>query len=205
MKVVAFNGSPHANGVVARGISIVKEELEKEGMSVETVHVGNKVIRGCIACGACANSKRCIINDDIVNECAEKLASVDGIILGSPVYFGSIAGNFKCFLDRLFFPRPDLKYKVGATVVSLRRTGGVSTFHQINNYFNLSQMVITPGMYWEVIHGTKAEELTQDEEGIQIMQVQGRNMAWLIKALASGRKDIPLPTQQERKRTNFIH
>jgi multimeric flavodoxin WrbA len=127
------------------------------------------------------------------------------VILGSPVYYGGVAGTFKSFLDRLFFPGPDMRYKVGATVVSLRRTGGIATFHQLNNYLNLAQMIITPGVYWEVIHGNNLEEMVQDIEGLQIMEVQGRNMAWLLKSLAAGKKEFPPPDPVERKRTNFIH
>ena len=212
MKVIAFNGSPHSAGGTAAGISVMKGELEKEGIEVEVVQVGDKPIRGCMACGSCATSGansgastgKCAIGDDIVNECLRKLASADGIILGCPVYFGSIAGTFKSFLDRLFFTKPDLRYKVGASVVSVRRAGGPSTFHQLNNYFNLAQMIITPGVYWEVIHGTTREELAKDEEGVQIMEAQGRNMAWLIKALAVGKKEIAPPPHQQKIRTNFI-
>ena len=205
MKVIAFNGSPHNEGVVATGISVMKRELEKEGISVETVHVGDKSIHGCIDCRKCRTLGRCAIEGDPVNECFEKLKTADGIILGCPVYYGGVAGTFKCFLDRLFFPGPDLKYKVGATVVSLRRTGGITTFHQLNNYLNLAQMVITPGVYWEVIHGNNPKELSEDQEGLQIMEIQGRNMAWLLKALAAGIREVPPPPPLERKRTNFIH
>jgi multimeric flavodoxin WrbA len=202
---MAFNGSPHPDRVIAGGISIIKEELEKEGISVEVVHVGNKNIHGCMDCRKCKTDKRCAIDTDIVNECLEKLKTASGIILGSPVYYGGVAGTFKSFLDRLFFCGPDLKYKAGATVVSLRRTGGIATFHQLNNYLNLAQVIITPGMYWEVIHGNSPDELAQDEEGKSLMKIQGRNMAWLIKTIDAGKKEVPLPPPAERKMTNFIH
>jgi multimeric flavodoxin WrbA len=206
MNVIAFNGSPHADGVVAKGISIMKGELEKEGIAVEVLHVGNKDIHGCMDCQRCRELKHCAISGDIVNEAYEKMQAADGLILGSPVYYGSIAGTFKSFLDRLFFPGPDMKFKAGAAVVSLRRTGGIGTFHQLNNYFNLSRMIITPSVYWDVIHGNNAEETMEDKEGLQIMEIQGQNMAWLIKTLYAGRKEIPLPPPiSERKRTNFIH
>ena len=205
MKVIAFNGSPHNDRVVAGGISVIKGELEKEGIAVEVVHVGDKNIHGCLDCRKCKELGHCVIEGDPVNECFEKLKSVDGVILGSPVYYGGVAGTFKCFLDRLFFSGPDLRYKVGATVVSLRRTGGIAAFNQLNNYFNLNQMIITPGIYWDIIHGNTAGELVQDKEGLQIMEVQGRNMAWLLKALAAGKKEIKPPLTPERIRTNFIH
>jgi multimeric flavodoxin WrbA len=206
MKVIAFNGSPHDDGVAAKGISIMQAELEKEGIAVETIHVGDKNIHGCMDCHKCRELKYCAIQDGIVNEAFEKMQSADGVILGCPVYYGGVAGTFKSFLDRLFFPGPGMKFKVGATVVSLRRTGGISTFHQLNNYFNLAGMIITPGVYWDVIHGNNAQEVLEDLEGLQIMEIQGRNMAWLIKTLSAGKKEIPLPPPiVERKRTNFIH
>ena len=205
MNVIAFNGSPHHDGVIARGISIMKGELEKEGISVEVVQVGGKNIHGCIDCRKCKTLGHCAIGGDMVDECFVKLQSADGVILGCPVYYGGVAGTFKCFLDRLFFPGPDLSYKVGATVVSLRRTGGIATFHQLNNYLNLAQVIITPGVYWNVMHGNNADEALGDEEGLQIMEIQGRNMAWLLKALAAGKKEVEPPRPLERKRTNFIH
>ena len=204
MKVIALNGSPHESGVVATGISVIAAELKKEGITTEVVHVGNKNIQGCMACRKCMELKRCVITGDIVQETLEKVPSVEGLILGSPVYFGGVAGTFKSFLDRFFFSRPNLRYKVGATVVSLRRSGGNATFHQLNNYFNLSQMIITPGQYWDVIHGNSAEEVQQDIEGMQIMEVQGRNMAWLIKTIAAGKKEVREPDPLDRKMTNFI-
>ena len=205
MNVIAFNGSPHRDGVVARGISVIKGELEKEGISTEVIHVGDKNIHGCMACRKCSALGHCVIGDDPVNGCFDKIQSADGVILGSPVHYGGVAGTFKCFLDRLFFLRPDMKFKVGAIVVSLRRTGGIATFHQLSNYLTLSQIIITPGIYWGVIHGTTPEELSEDKEGLQAMEIQGRNMAWLLKTIAVGKKEIIPPVQPERIRTNFIH
>ena len=204
MKVIAFNGSPHNNGVIAKGISIMKNELEKEDISVEVVHVGDKNIHGCIDCHKCRELKHCALTGDPVNEAFEKMQASDGVILGSPVYYGGIAGTFKCFLDRLFFPGPDMRFKAGAAVVSLRRSGGIATFHQLNNYLNLAQIIITPGVYWNVIHGNNEKEVLQDLEGLQIMEIQGRNMAWLLKTLSYGRKEIPVPPRVDRTRTNFI-
>ena len=204
MKVIAFNGSPRKDGVSARGVSIIAAELEKEGIETEIIQVGNQQIQGCLACGKCKELKHCVISNDPVNESFEKIQKADGIILASPVYYGGIAGTFKCFLDRLFYPGAKLDYKVGTTVVSVRRTGGISVFQQLNNYFNLTKMIITPGIYWNVIHGNPQEELIQDEEGLCIMQTQGKNMAWLIKCLEAGKKTVPLPELPERKRTNFI-
>jgi len=204
MKVIAFNGSPNNDKGVASGISIMKRELEKEAVSVEVIHVGNKNIHGCMDCRKCAELKRCVIEGDPVNECLEKLKTADGLILGSPVYYGGVAGTFKCFLDRLFLAGPDLRFKAGAIVVSVRRTGGLAAFQQLNNYFNLSQVILAPGVYWDVIHGRSPEEQAHDEEGMQIMELQARNMAWLLKTLALGKKEITLPPARERIKTNFI-
>jgi multimeric flavodoxin WrbA len=206
MKVIAFNGSPHHDGVVARGISVIAGELQKGGIETEVIQVGTEIIRGCVDCRKCRETGKCVFNDDIVNQCRDKVLEASGIILGTPVYYGGIAGTFKSFLDRLFFPGQDLSYKAGASVVSLRRSGGIAVFQAINSYFNLAQMIITPGVYWDVIHGNNAEEVLEDEEGLQIMEIQGRNMAWLIKTLAAGKKEVPLPPPiAGRKRTNFIH
>ncbi|MDR2158961.1 MAG: flavodoxin family protein [Treponema sp.] len=204
MNVIAFNGSPKKDGVVRKGLRIIAGELEKEGIGTEIVEVGSSIIRGCVDCRKCRELKRCVFNDDMVNECAEKVRAADGIILGSPVYYGGIAGTMKSFLDRLFFPGLRLDYKAGVVVASLRRTGGIDTFHQLNNYLTLGRAVIVPTVYWSVIHGNSEEELGRDLEGLQIMEVEGRNMAWLVKALALGKKEIPLPPEQKRVATNFI-
>jgi multimeric flavodoxin WrbA len=206
MKVVAFNGSPHQDGVVYHGLLAMTEELEREGIGTEIIQIGGECIRGCTDCGGCRRSPfTCVFDDDPVNACREKLRAADGLILGSPVYYGGIAGTFKSFLDRLFFPGARIRGKAGAVAVSLRRSGGVSTFHQLTSYLNLAQVVITPSVYWGVIHGNTPEELEEDREGVQIMRITGRNMAWLIKTLAAGGKEVPLPEEPERERTNFIH
>jgi multimeric flavodoxin WrbA len=205
MKVIAFNGSPHGDGgVVHKGLSVLAGELEKDGIAVEIVHVGNQKIRGCIDCRKCQQLGRCVFDDDLVNRCAEKLSDADGIVLGSPTYYGGIAGTFKSFLDRLFFPGPDLRYKVGAVVVSLRRSGGIPVFQELSNYLNLTQVITVPGIYWNALHGNTAKEALEDEEGIQIMAAIGRNMAWLLKTIALGKEKIPCPVLEPRKWTNFI-
>jgi multimeric flavodoxin WrbA len=204
MKVVALNGSPHEDGVVRKGIAVMAAELKKEGIDTEIIHVGRLHVRGCIDCRQCRDLGRCVFNDDPVNEYAEKINRADGLILGSPVYYGSIAGAFKAFLDRLFFSGLSLKGKAAAAFVSLRRSGGINTFHQLNNYFNLSQALITPSVYWDVIHGNNESEVLEDREGLQIMEILGRNMAWLLKILELGKKEIPLSPDPKRERTNFI-
>jgi multimeric flavodoxin WrbA len=183
----------------------MKEELEKEGIGTEIVHVGGEDIRGCVDCRACRRPPfACAFNDDPVNACREKVNAADGLILGSPVYYGGVAGTFKSFLDRLFFPGLAMRCKPAAAAVSLRRSGGISTFHQLNNYLNLAQALIVPSVYWGVIHGNSPEELEEDREGLQIMRISGRNMAWLLKVLDAGAKEAPPPELPKREWTNFI-
>jgi multimeric flavodoxin WrbA len=205
MKVIAFNGSPHHDGVIQRGLTLMKVELEKEGIETEIVQVGRENIRGCVDCRKCREIKKCAFDDDLVNRAVEMADNADGMIIGSPVYYGSIAGNFKCFLDRLFFSGLRLEFKAAAALVSCRRSGGINAFHQMNNYLNLAKAVIVPSIYWGVIHGNSPEELLEDREGIHIAETTARHMAWLMKALALGKKEIPLPVMTERPWTNFIH
>jgi multimeric flavodoxin WrbA len=179
-------------------------ELEKGGIFTELVWVGNGEIRGCRGCGKCRERNACVFDDDPVNQSRHKVNEADGIILGSPVYYGGIAGTFKCFLDRLFFPGLNLKFKAAAAVTALRRSGGATVFHQLNNYLNLAQAVITPGFYWGAIHGNNAEEVLHDEEGMLLMRTMGRNMAWLLKTLEAGKNTLPYPPEEKRVWTNFI-
>lgn len=204
MKVLAINGSPHRRGCTATALGLVAEELEKQGIAVEMVHVGTEPIRGCTGCNACAagQERRCIY-DDAVNLCIEKTKEADGILLGSPVHYSGIAGNMKSFLDRFFYAGAHLQFKAGAAVATLRRSGGVDTFHQLNNYFNLARVIVVPSQYWNVVHGNTPEELLQDEEGVQILRTLGKNMAWLMQVLEEGKK-IALPGKEPRVRTNFI-
>lgn len=209
MKVVAFNGSPKREGNTYHAIKIVSEELEKEGIEVEIVHVGDKIIRGCIACGMCYKNKneRCI-TDDEVNDWIQKMKNADGIILGSPVYYSGIAATMKAFLDRAFYVASAngglFRHKVGASVVAVRRSGGVTTFEQLNNYLLYSEMLIPTTNYWNVIHGAKPGEVYKDEEGVQIMRLLGKNMAWLLKLKSNGEGVVAEPEKEKKIYTNFI-
>lgn len=205
MKVVAFNGSPKEKGNTYYAIRTVADEIEKEGIEVEIVHVGNKAIRGCLACNACAkNNGKCIIDDE-VNGWVEKMISADGIILGSPVYFSGINGTMKSFLDRAFYVAGrKLRYKVGACVVAVRRSGGVAAFNQLNNYINYAQMLMPSSNYWNVIHGRAIGEASQDGEGNQIMRVLGKNIAYLLKLRESGKDIVKEPEMEDKIYTNFI-
>lgn len=210
MKVVAFNGSPNKEGNTYHGIKIVVEELEREGIETEIIHVGNKYIRGCIACGYCTKNKngKCAIATDSVNDWIEKMKDADGIILGSPVHYSAIAGTMKSFLDRAFRVAEAndnmLRHKVGVAVVAVRRTGGIPTFDQLNNYINHSEMLIPTSNYWNIINGRLPGEAMQDEEGIQIMRILGKNMAWLMKLAENGQGVLKEPEREEKIFTNFI-
>lgn len=207
MKVVAINGSPKAEGNTYHALKLVAEELEKEGIYTEIVHIGNKNIRGCIACGGCAQNKneKCVINDE-VNEMIKIMKAADGIIIGSPVYYASIAGTMKCFLDRAFYTASAngglFRHKVGASVVAVRRSGEVATFDHLNHYFTLGEMFMASSNYWNVIHGKLPGEVLQDEEGVQIMRILGKNMAFLMKSIAQNKDN--LPEKETKIMTNFI-
>ena len=209
MKVVAFNGSPKVNGNTKLAIDIVASELKKEGVEVEIIHVGDKAIRGCTGCNACKKTKdeKCIIKDDEVNEWIQKMKESDGIILGTPVHFSAIGGTMKSFLDRAFYVAggtPILRHKVGVSIVAVRRSGGIPTFEQLNNYLNYSEMVMPTANYWNVIHGTAPGDIEKDEEGKQIMEVLGKNMAWILKLIENGKDKVEAPKLEKKKWTSFI-
>ncbi|WP_378954618.1 flavodoxin family protein [Pelosinus sp. sgz500959] len=210
MKVVAFNGSPHQEGNTYHALKMVTEELRAEGIEVEVVQVGNKAIRGCTACGGCARNQneKCVLPGDEVNDWIQKMKEADGILLGSPVHYSSIAATMKAFLDRAFYVtsvnKSMLRHKVGASVVAVRRSGGVTTFDQLNNYINYSEMLMPTSNYWGVIHGTTPGEVEQDEEGKQIMRLLGKNMAWLMKLVEFGRGEIKEPEREAKVYTHFI-
>lgn len=207
MKVIAINGSPKENGNTYHAIKIVTDELESQGIETEILHIGNKNIRGCLACGGCAQNKneKCVINDE-VNEAIQKMKAADGILIGSPVYYASIAGTMKCFLDRSFYVASAngglFRHKVGGSVVAVRRSGEVATFDHLNHYFTLGEMFLASSNYWNVIHGRLPGEVLQDEEGVQIMRVLGKNMAFLVKQLNN--RTVELPEKEAKIMTNFI-
>ena len=210
MKVVAFNGSPKKNGNTYRSIESVAKELEKENIEVEIIHVGNKVIRGCLACDGCSRNKneKCVIDNDPVNEWIAKIKEADGVILGSPVHYSAIAGTMKSFLDRAFLVASVndgmFRHKVGASVVAVRRSGGVPTFDQLNNYINYSEMLMPTSNYWNVAYGRTPNEVVQDDEGMQIMRVLGKNMAWLMKLVEFGKDHVEAPQREDKTFMNFI-
>ena len=196
MKMVAFNGSPNKEGNTFLAIKMVSAELEREGIETEVIHVGNETIRGCTTCGQCIKNRneQCVLPGDNTNEWIEKMKHADGIILGSPVHFSAISGAMKSFLDRAFFVagvnNSMLRHKVGASVVAVRRSGGLPTFNQLNNFLSYAEMLIPMSNYWNVIHGFRPGEVTQDLEGVQIMRVLGKNMAYLMKLVENGKEEL---------------
>jgi multimeric flavodoxin WrbA len=208
MKVIALNGSPHKNGNTAYALNVVGKALLDEGVDFEIVEIGGKHIRGCIACNQCAENEdgKCGITNDVLNDTLLKMKEADGIILASPVYYSGIAGTMKCFLDRAFYVASAnggwFRHKVGASVVAVRRTGGSLTFNALNQYLSISEMLVPASNYWNVIHGLEPGDAAQDAEGIQIMQVLGRNMAWMLKMREQSKGIEPKP--EEKVFTNFI-
>ncbi len=210
MKVVAINGSPHKNGNTFHALTVVGKQLEESGIDFEIIHIGNKAIRGCTACGGCGRNRdeKCVIKTDLLNDSIQKMKEADGIILASPVYYAGIPGTMKSFLDRVFYVSGSngnlFRHKVGAATVVMRRTGGSSTFDCLNHYLNYSEMIIATSNYWNIAHGGASGEVLQDGEGVQIMEVLGRNMAWLLKMREQTKDSIPAPAFVDKIHTNFI-
>lgn len=206
MKALLINGSPRANGCTFTALSELKKTLEEEGIETEIVHVGNKDVRGCIACRKCKELGKCVF-DDIVNEVAPKLAEADAFVIGAPVYYASPAGGAISFMDRLFFSTAsvDKTMKVGAAVVSCRRGGNTSSFDVLNKYFSISSMPIATSQYWNMVYGGQADEVLLDKEGLQTMRTLGRNIAFMVKSIALGKKEYGLPEKEPITFTNFHH
>ena len=205
MKVLMINGSPNKNGCTGAALSIVADELAANGVDSEIIWLGKGPIRGCAACGGCRDC-RCVFDGDPVNEAAEKLSGADALIVGSPVYYASATGTVTAFLDRLFqVAGSRLVNKPGAAVVSCRRGGASATFDQLNKYFTITCMPLVTSNYWNMVHGSKAEDVYGDPEGVQTMKVLARNMAWLLKCIEAGRKaGVEPPAEEEKIYFNYV-
>ena len=210
MKVIAFNGSPTKTGNTYHGLKLVCNQLELQGIQTEIVHIGNKNIRGCIACGQCAKNKdeKCAIKGDDLNNWVQLMKQADGILFGSPVHYSSMGATMKAFLDRSFYVAGVngglFRHKVGASIAAVRRSGGLPTFHDMNNYITYSEMMMPTSNYWNVIHGRTPGEVLKDEEGVQIMRVLGKNMAYLLKLIENGKGKVEAPEQEAKQFTHFI-
>lgn len=205
MKVILVNGSPHKQGCTYTALAEVKSTLEKNGIETEEFWIGNKPVAGCIGCGNCMQTGKCFVQDG-VNEFLEKVPSTDGFVFGTPVHFASGSGMITSFMDRIFYGRRNLfKNKLAACVVSCRRGGATSTFDQINKYFAMNNMPIVTSQYWNMVHGSKPEDVLKDEEGLQTMRTLGNNMAWLLKCIEAGKNiGIKEPENEKIIQTNFI-
>ena len=208
MKVLLVNGSPHKEGCVYTALSEVAKELNNEGIETEIFWIGIKPISGCIACHKCSELGKCVFND-VVNEFAEKAKNADGFVFGTPVHYASASGAITSFMDRLFystFSNQDIfRLKPAATVISARRAGTTATFDQLNKYYTMNQMPVISSRYWNMVHGSTPDEVRKDEEGMQIMRILGKNMAYYLKCIEAGKeKGINPPELETITFTNFI-
>lgn len=204
MKVLLINASPHEKGSTYTALSQMISVFEEQGIETTLIHIGNKPLRGCIACGYCNEHGKCVFNDE-VNRAAEEFEKSDGIVLASPVYYASPNATLLAFCDRLFQSSTfDKTMKVGATVVSARRGGCSASFDCINKYYSISSMPIASSRYWNMIHGNNAEEAQQDKEGLQTMRTLAHNMAFLMKSIELGKNTFGIPESEEKIKTNFI-
>jgi multimeric flavodoxin WrbA len=203
-RVLMLNGSPRPGGNTACALREMETVFQEQGITAETVQIGNQAIRGCIACRSCANTGKCVF-DDVVNTLAPKLEAADGLVIASPVYYASANATLTACLDRLFYSTHfDKSMKVGASVVCARRAGCSATFDQLNKYFTISNMPVASSQYWNCIHGREKGEAALDTEGLQIMRTLARNMAFLIKSIALGKERYGLPEREPVTFTHFI-
>lgn len=204
MKVLILNGSPHSQGNTAIALNEMIKIFEKEGIEVDYVNVGNKVVRGCIGCNSCGETGKCVFDDE-VNEIAKKLEDADGLVVGSPVYYASGNATLVALLQRLFYSSPcDKTMKVGACLAIARRGGCSSTFDELNKFFTISGMPVASSQYWNSVHGGAPGDACEDAEGLQTARVLARNMTFLMKSIALGKEKFGLPEKEEHLWTNFI-
>jgi len=204
-KILLINGSPNEKGCTYTALSELSSQLEKNGVETELLYLGTKPISGCTACRACGGLGKCVI-EDAVNDIGGRLSEFDGIVMGSPVYYGGPSGQLCAFLDRLFFAYGgQMSGKLAASVVSCRRGGSTAAFDRLNKYPAMNNMVIVGSQYWNQIHGSIAQQAREDAEGLQTMRALGENMAWLLKCIAAGKAaNVPMPAYEKRIATNFI-
>lgn len=204
MKVLILNGSPHPKGNTAVAVNELVKVFTAEGIEAEVCQIGNQDIRGCIACGTCGESGKCVF-DDIVNALAAKFEAADGLVVASPVYYASANATLIACLDRLFYSTHfDKTMKVGASVVVARRGGCSATFDELNKYFTICNMPVASSQYWNSVHGRTQGQAEQDAEGLQTMRVLARNMSFLMKSIALGKEKYGLPEKEPWKATHFI-
>lgn len=204
MKVLILNGSPRVTGNTSIAINEMVEVFKQEGVEAEVVVVGNKDVRGCIACGTCEEKGQCVF-DDVVNELLPKFKEADGLVIASPVYYASANGTLISCLDRLFYSSNfDKTMKVGASIAIARRGGCSATFDELNKYFTISGMPVVSSQYWNSVHGMEIGEAKEDLEGLQTMRTLAKNMTFLMKSIALGKEKFGLPKKEAHEWTHFI-
>ena len=204
MKVLLINGSPRPKSNTLLGLQEMQQIFIQEGIETEIINIGNKDIRGCIACNQCSKTGHCVF-DDAVNEVAAKFEKADGLVVGSPVYYSAPNATVQAFLQRLFYSSHfDKTMKVGAGFVCARRGGTTASFDVLNKFYTISGMPVASSQYWNNIHGGAPGEAVQDQEGMQVLRVLARNMSFLIKSIALGKEKYGLPKTEEHLWTNFI-
>ena len=204
MKVLLINGSPRENGNTFLALSEVAKTLNEEGIETEIINIGKKAVQGCIACGMCGRTGRCTFHDELYHQVMRTIKDgIDGLIVGSPVYYGGPNGSLCALLDRVFYVHGrELQYKPAASVVVCRRGGASAAFDRLNKYFTILNMPVVSSQYWNMVYGQTPGQATQDEEGMQTMRTLGRNMAWMIKKLNI--REEGHPEREQPLRTNFI-
>lgn len=208
MRVIAVNGSPHPQGNTYLAIRMVFAPLEEAGIETEILQIGGRPVQGCIGCGSCLKGGgRCVLGDDAFLSWADQIDAADGLVLASPSYYGGMTGQFKCFLDRLFYQSRRtgaFRHKAGVSVCTLRRTGALSTIDQLNRFFFSSEMFLVPSPGPCAIHGSTPGEVLEDAEGAYILRQTGRNMAWLLKMKEASKEAVPPPVPEKKVYMNFI-
>jgi multimeric flavodoxin WrbA len=205
LKVLLLNGSPHKNGCTHTALTTVAEELTSAGIEARIVHMGTKPITGCMACRKCMDTGYCVIEDDPVNEIVDLLKESDGFVVGSPVYFAAPNGTLCSLLDRVFYYKAGAyALKPAAAIVSCRRAGSTAALDQLHKYFMLASMPVVSSVYWNMVHGDTPDDVRQDAEGLQIMRMLGKNMAWLLQCIHASRDSVALPRTEKRIFTNFV-
>ena len=205
MKVLLVNGSPHAKGCTYTALCEVAAALEKQGIETELFQIGTKPVSGCLGCGACIKTGKCVV-DDVVNEFVEKAKAADGFVFGSPVHFANASGAITSFMDRAFYGKGAVYAdKPAVAIMSCHRGGATATLDQLNKYFTISNMPIVSSQYWNMVHGNTPDEVRQDAEGMQTMRTLGTNMAWLLKCNEAGKAaGVAMPEREAKVATNFI-
>lgn len=201
MKVLLINGSPRKQGNTFIALSEVAAALQENGVETEIISIGTKAVQGCIACGRCRELGRCVFQDELYNTILEKLPTIDGLVVGSPVYYAGPNGSLCALLDRLFYSSGSLlQYKPAAAVAVCRRGGASATFDRLNKYFTITNMPVVPSQYWNSVHGRTPGEASEDTEGLQTMRTLGRNMAWMLRSLPVS----SAPETESKVMTSFI-